>query len=136
MAFLIAVTLLAIVATGVVALRDHALPSPRPLGMLAPLDRFLDNLAMMLGRWLKLTRARRSRADPHCSAGCRGSDGLCELSAELATALRVLHRDWTSRQCRRSPDWRFGSTRPSRWAGPAVRSDVDPTRCAYSVLEV
>ena len=29
MAFLIAVTLLAIVATGVVALRDHALPSPR-----------------------------------------------------------------------------------------------------------
>ncbi|WP_156720694.1 hypothetical protein [Mycobacterium sp. Root135] len=44
MAFLIAVTLLAIVATGVVALRDHALPSPRPLGMLASLDRFLDHL--------------------------------------------------------------------------------------------
>lgn len=35
MAFLIAVTLLAIVATGVVALRDHALPSPRPLADIA-----------------------------------------------------------------------------------------------------
>lgn len=44
MAFLIAVTLLAIVATGVVALRDHALQAHGPLSMLAPLDRLLDLL--------------------------------------------------------------------------------------------